>query len=133
MVSPIKGQKGFQKNPNGASVVFLESRIKHVTNRMPCDVCNCGYDDETRFELHHNDFDRTHNDESNYTWCCVSCHKKLHYAANRRKVFEKGLPTIAERIVSILPFGKETVYDIEMQAPAHNFISMSGLITSNSH
>ena len=130
---PVKGQRGFQRIPDGASVIYLEARQKRVDVAAPCEVCSRNYDGAKRFELHHKDFDRTHNEESNYVWCCVSCHKKLHYAENRVKVFEKGLPVHTERIVSISPLGTELVYDVEMAVPAHNFLSFNGLITSNSH
>ena len=42
-------------------------------------------------------------------------------------------PPIKDCIISIEPMGLQHVYDIEMMAPNHNFISQSGLITSNSH
>lgn len=38
-----------------------------------------------------------------------------------------------ESILSIEYYSEIMTYDIEMQAPAHNFISESGLVTSNSH
>ena len=130
---PTKGQRGFQKIPSGASVIYLDARQKRVDSAMHCEVCGRAYDGTKRFELHHKDFDRTHNEENNFAWCCVSCHKKLHYAENRVKVFEKGLPIHTEKIISISQLGSEPVYDIEMAAPAHNFISCNGLVTSNSH
>ena len=52
---------------------------------------------------------------------------------SRTKVFEKGIPTLKEKIVSISFVSKQNVYDVEMKAPSHNFISSSGLVTSNSH
>lgn len=131
--TPKKGERGFQKIPDGASVIYLETRQNHVDKRDSCEVCQREYDGEKRFELHHKDLDSTHNEPENYLWCCVSCHKKLHYAANRRKVFEKGIPTKVEKITSISYLGNEIVYDIEMESPAHNFITDSGIITSNSH
>ncbi len=41
--------------------------------------------------------------------------------------------TIKSRIESITYLREDKVYDIEMAAPLHNFISESGLVTSNSH
>lgn len=49
----------------------------------------------------------------------------------RIKVLEKGVPTIIDEIESITYLGENRVYDIEMQRPAHNFVSESGLIVSN--
>ena len=44
---------------------------------------------------------------------------------------EKGIPTKIEKIISIEYLRKDKVYDIEMENPAHNFISESGLVVSN--
>lgn len=38
-----------------------------------------------------------------------------------------------DKITSIEPEGEEDVYDIEMAAPAHNFVVDTSIITSNSH
>jgi DNA polymerase III alpha subunit len=57
----------------------------------------------------------------------------LEYALSRTKTYEKGIPTKEDEIVSIEYAGIEDVYDIEMADPAHNFITDSGLVTSNSH
>ena len=46
---------------------------------------------------------------------------------------EKEISVTTSKIVSIKYIKTDKVYDIEMEAPAHNFISESGLITSNSH
>lgn len=129
---PSKGQCGFQKRPDGDSVVFERCKEQHEVNRDCCEICNRPYG-EMRFELHHIDFDRTHNEESNYQWLCCSCHKKIHYKNGRTKVFEKGIPVQEDRIVSIEPAGIETVYDIEMSGDvAHNFVLANGLVTCNS-
>lgn len=129
---PSKGQCGFQKRPDGDSVVFERCKEQHEVNKDSCELCNRPYG-EMRFELHHIDFDRTHNEESNYQWLCCSCHKKLHYKNGRTKVFEKGLPIVEDKIVSIEPVGVETVYDIEMSGDVvHNFVLANGLVTCNS-
>ena len=128
---PKKGQMGFQKHPNGASVVYNESRARHKANRDRCECCGREYSDDVRFELHHKDLYRCNNTEENYQWLCVSCHKKAHYQANRRKVYEKGIPTYLDEIVEISTCRETTTYDIEMADPAHNFVTESGLIVSN--
>ena len=46
---------------------------------------------------------------------------------------EKEISVTTSKIVLIKYIKTDKVYDIEMEAPAHNFISESGLITSNSH
>lgn len=130
--TPKKGQKGFQKNPNGNSVLFNNRYNYYVKNKISCEKCGKPYD-ESKFELHHVDMDRTNNNSENLKWLCNSCHKKIHYKLGRMKSFEKGIPVTTSKIVSIKYIKTNKVYDIEMEAPAHNFISESGLITSNSH
>ena len=44
---------------------------------------------------------------------------------------EKGIPTLIDEIESITYLREDKVYDIEMQNPAHNFVSESGLVVSN--
>lgn len=128
---PSKGKCGFVSNPEGNSRKYNEARERHISDSAPCDICGCQYDAEKRFELHHVDFDRTNNDESNYQWLCVSCHKKVHFANGRNRAFGNGIPSVEDRIKSITPAGIERTYDVEMQDPAHTFVTDSGLIVSN--
>lgn len=131
--TPISGQKGFQTNENGASVVYQREREQHIESEDCCEICGEKYSTDTRFELHHKDFDRTNNVPSNYVWCCAGCHKKIHYAHGRRKRYEKGVPAITIPILSIEKIGTEPVYDVEMESPYHNFVLDNGIVTSNSH
>ena len=128
---PIKGQCGFQANFNGSSVTYYRERNRHIENRDCCEDCGKLWSKSERFELHHIDFDRTNNVAGNYAWLCCSCHKKRHYAHNRKKRYDKGIPTYEDTIVSIEKNIVQDVYDIEMADPAHTFITESGLITSN--
>lgn len=70
---------------------------------------------------------------SNLKWLCNSCHKKIHYENGRKKVYQKGIPTLTSKITSIEYLRTDKTYDIEMADPAHTFVSESGLVTSNSH
>lgn len=130
---PVKGERGFQKNPNGQSVIFETTRERHISNCDCCEICEKEYSASGSFELHHKDNNRCNNLDSNLQWCCNSCHKKEQYKLGRTKVFEKGLPVFLDEIVSISKDKTEPVYDIVMEDPAHTFISESGLVTSNSH
>jgi DNA polymerase-3 subunit alpha len=132
---PTKGQQGFQSisNINEAERLYKEIRQGHVDNHTPCEMCGVGYSAFMRFELHHINDDRTNNNKGNLLWCCNSCHKKAHYQMGRTKVHMRGRETITERIVSIAEAGVEDVYDIEMAAPAHNFVIDNGIVTCNSH
>lgn len=130
---PTKGQRGFQKKPDGDSVIFQRFREDCIRNNLSCCECGDTYSNEKRFEVHHIDGDRTNNNVSNYMWLCCSCHKKIEYSRGRRKMFDKGLPVYSTKIKSITSLGIRRTYNVEMTDPAHNFATDSGLISSNSH
>lgn len=129
---PNKGECGFQNIPDGASVVYLKTKDEKTIKRCKCERCGTEFSLEKHFEVHHKDFDRHNNAESNFEWLCNSCHKKVHYLHGRTKAYESGLWTYQDKIVSIVPERVEMTYDIEMDDPAHTFISENGLIVSNS-
>ena len=127
---PKKNQKGFQIKENGEYHKFKKIYNLKLNNKCCCEKCGKHYDN-SKFEIHHIDHNRVHNNSENLIWLCNNCHKKEHYKDGRNKVMEKGLPTIIDNIESITYLREDNVYDIEMKAPAHNFISESGLVVSN--
>lgn len=130
---PKSGERGFQSNPNGATVQYKAYRAECVASKKRCADCGCEQTAGKRFEVHPKDFDRTNNEPDNFAWLCAGCHKRRHYEKGRTKVYEKGLPVLIDEIVDITPMGEEMTYDVEMKAPNHNFVTDSGLVTSNSH
>ena len=130
---PKKGQCGFQKIPDGNSVIFHKYYDYCKENKLSCEICGKEYDGIKRFELHHKDLDSTNNCEENFQWLCVSCHKKEHYRQGRRKRYEKGIPSYLCKIKSIEFLREDKVYDVEMKHPYHNFVVNEGIVTSNSH
>lgn len=130
---PMMGQRGFQYKKYSPQRNFEQARAYHLRHKDPCEVCGVQYDGKLRFEVHHKDFNRENNDTSNFTWCCASCHKKLHYEHGRVKQYQKGIPVKIVKIVSITDVGQEDVYDVTMDAPNHNFVVSTGIVTCNSH
>ncbi|MBQ5870880.1 MAG: hypothetical protein IIW69_00475, partial [Bacteroidaceae bacterium] len=128
---PSKGQCGFRTREDGDSVLYHKFREEKIKSGSRCEDCGIEYSNDKRFEVHHTDFDRTNNSFDNYSWLCVSCHKKRHYANARRKKYEKGIPTYVDEIESIVSQGFEDTYDIEMDGPNHNFVVKGGLVVSN--
>lgn len=131
--TPRKGQRGFQEIPDGNSRLFNDKIKLCKDEEKECEICGKKYSCNERFELHHKNCDRTDNENGNLQWLCVSCHKKEHYKLGRIKTYQKGLPTEIRTIKKISFLRKDVTYDIEMESPAHTFISDSGLVTSNSH
>ena len=128
---PKPGEKGFQSRPDGDSVVYAKFRADMISQRHCCEDCGSEWTGAKRFEVHHVDYNRLHNTPDNYAWLCASCHKKRHYQQGRMKQYQKGLPSLLDEIVSIEFDGMEDVYDVEMEAPNHNYVVDNGLITSN--
>lgn len=130
--TPKKGQQGFQRKEDGQYSIFTRAVERHRKNNDCCEMCGAKQEDTIRFELHHIDMNRKNNCEENYMWLCCSCHKKIHYKNGRKKRYENGIETYLSPIISIEKYAVEMTYDIEMDDPAHTFVSESGLITSNS-
>jgi uracil-DNA glycosylase family 4 len=131
---PKKGQKGFQKIEEGLFVLLEKTRLNNIKNESPCKLCDEKYNNDIRFELHHANGDYRDQSEENLMWLCNSCHKKIHYdKLNRKKRFDKGLLTKQEEIISIKFDKVGETFDVEMEAPYHNFVLKSGVVTSNSH
>lgn len=124
---------GFPKgidNPaytNGSFSLFKENKKK-----LPdyCQICN---KKSNRLECHHINGDRTNSNIENLQNLCPSCHKKEEYKLGRNKRGDKGYPSLQEKIIEIKEIGKENVYDVEMEAPNHNFVIENNIVTCNSH
>lgn len=128
---PTKGQQGFRKKDKAATTTYEKMKSKFIEEKRCCEDCGREYTGDYRFETHHRDFDRTNNNEDNFAWLCVSCHKKRHYAKGRVKKGEKGYPVIMDRIIDIQDAGVQRVYDVEMADPYHTFTIDNGLVVCN--
>lgn len=124
------GHIGFVERPE-SEYVRLKYYRKHLMLRecARCGRRNC------RLEVHHMNGDHSQCGENfdNLTTLCASCHKKVHYKMGRRKMGEHGLYTELRRVKSVEYIGSSEVYDIEMSAPHHSFVTAGGVVTCNSH
>lgn len=124
------GHIGFVERPE-SEYVRLKYYRKHLMRRecARCGKRNC------RLEVHHMNGDHSQCGENfdNLTTLCASCHKKVHYKMGRRKMGEHGLYTELRRVKSVEYIGSSEVYDIEMSAPHHSFVTAGGVVTCNSH
>jgi hypothetical protein len=103
---------------------------KSLSEIKQCQICSQSRD---RYEIDHIDGDRTNNNISNLQKICVSCHKKKEYQSGRVKRGQKGYPVITEKIKSISAGKFIETYDITMEAPNHNYVFESKIVSLNSH
>lgn len=129
--APAKGFGEGVQNPaysNGRASIF--KAFKLARSGSPCELCGCA---AGRMEAHHTDFDSGRADPHGLQWLCVPCHKLVHYDRGRVKKGDKGRVPYAKTLVSVEPAGEQMTYDIEMEAPHHNFMLDNELVTHNSH
>lgn len=124
------GQPGFLPRPDSEYV-----KLKYYREHLKADHCEwCGARNQ-RLEIHHKDGNHGRCGEAyeNVVTLCCSCHKKEHYRMGRTKMGESGLSTAISIVRSVEYIGDEAVYDVEMEAPYHTFVSGGGIVTCNSH
>jgi len=98
-----------------------QSYYSRKVSSGPCALCG----DVDAPEIHHKDENRRNNSRSNLIRICVNCHNKLHHG------WHVGTKAHADEIESIEFCGAEDVYDLEMEAPNHNYVA-NGFVVHNS-
>lgn len=92
-----------------------------IVGKGRCELCGTPNADE----IHHIDQNRRNNKRENLLRVCNNCHKKLH------KGWHVGKVAHSDTIVSITYEGIDDVYDLEMEAPLHNYVA-DGFVVHNS-
>jgi uracil-DNA glycosylase family 4 len=139
-----RGKKGFQKRLNGP-VRRLQRAKLEVFRRANGSCEECGKQsnqklkkiEKHKFEFAHikqlkdfnEDYTKYHH-RNNIKFLCNSCHKKMD--TEQRGWFKQGYGIAYDRIVKIETTGLQDVFDIEMEAPNHNFLA-NGIVSHNSH
>ena len=98
------------------------SKIGKQRKNGICAFCGRAWEEEYRLEIHHMDKNPKNNKEENLKLLCPKCHHLYHHTW--------ALGVFPDKIVSITPVGVEKVYDIEMEAPYHNFVA-NGIVVHN--
>lgn len=125
-----KGHMGFIHRPDSEYV-----RREYYRRNLMKDYCEQCSKSGCRLEIHHVNGNHAQCGEnfSNLKTLCVSCHKKAHYEMGRLRWGQKGYSTALATVKSIEYIGEEEVYDVEMAAPYHSFVTGNGVVTCNSH
>ena len=108
------------RNSNWKGGVSTQVYIKKKQNEVYCALCR-----EFAHEVHHVNKNRADNSDCNLLKVCRNCHSKLHHG------WWIGKSTHPDQIIAISLVGVEEVFDIEMEAPYHNFIA-NGFVVHNS-
>lgn len=140
------GGRGFPEGPESPTWVDGRSAVLHSAQRTVmersggrCEECN--RTDCTRPEIAHlQDLDQfdgnlvAYNSVDNLRFLCNSCHKKLDYAKGERvPAWTRGRPSGLDQLAKLPEsFGEESVYDVEMFDPHHNFVA-NEIVSHNSH
>jgi len=120
---------GVGKTIHGNYSLYMKNS-KKIRESKNCQTCN---NTHRRLEIHHINGDRLNNSTSNLALLCPSCHKKEEYKVGRVKRGEKGYPRLTEKIKSITLGAIGMTYDITMEAPNHNYVTSSNIVSCNSH
>jgi ribonucleoside-diphosphate reductase alpha chain len=96
-----------------------------------CEMCGCPDDGSIRFERHHIDHNPYNNDHDNLMYLCVKCHQKEEAKYRTFGDYYSHKYLSFDKIIDIRYTGEERVYDLQMEAPNHNFVA-NGFISHNS-
>jgi thymidylate synthase ThyX len=112
------------KNPmwkgENATPMSGRCRANRLYKAIQCFTCGTT---EARLVRHHKDGDTLNNTPDNICILCEPCHKQFHFGQAVQSVF-------SDTIISIIPDKVTETYDIEMEAPWHNFVA-NGFVVHN--
>ncbi len=108
-------KKRKKRNLGTGSTKIIQSQKRYIKSIGKCEKCGS----PSSLELHHRDGDFMNNETSNFQCLCRECHKKIGVDKNRKKEYNYFF----DSIVSIEHIGEQEMYDIQMEAPNHNFIA----------
>lgn len=112
---------------------FSSARQRWACQKDKKDVCErCGakMDAGVKLDVHHKDGNPYNNEPENKLTLCHPCHMWLH---NRHDYFGQPFQhryVDYDEIVSIEYIGEEEVFDLQLEAPNHNFIA-NGFVAHN--
>lgn len=109
----------YKENVHDLTADGARNRSRRLIQKQSCCVCGS----TSRLEVHHIDHDPYHYTEDNLEVLCSKCHKQRHGILSKLAVF-------SDPVISIVFVGNREVYDVEMEAPFHNFVA-NGIVVHN--
>ncbi len=107
------------RNSLSTSGAYAETYRKFSSDANECEYCGSNQN----IEIHHTDKNPRNNADENIKFLCSKCHHLWHHPY--------AVGAFKDKILSISYIGQETVYDLEMAAPYHNYVA-NGIIVHNS-
>jgi hypothetical protein len=98
--------------------------------KTECEKCGARADAGVRLCIHHVDENPYNNEPSNKVTCCQPCHMAIHHRHDYFGQPKQHVYVDYDEIISIEYVGDEEVFDIEVEAPNHNFIA-NGFVVHN--
>ena len=129
-----KKQNELSRTNDSVSYRRTRARYDCLSNKkIFCEMCgeNLESNIELRLEIHHRNRDPWDNKKENLQTLCAACHHETHRREDSFGDAYLHKYLSYDTIISIEYIGKETVYNLHMTAPYHNFI-VNGFISKNS-
>ena len=133
---PFRGRRNIKMGGNTVPFhrLVAEAQINALLVEEYLTRCRIGpvaglqFLDPKEWSVHHIDHDPTNNDPANLKVLTPVEHHRLHAAeGNDRNVRQR---VAVERVVSVVPYGVEETYDLEVEDDPHNFIA-NGFVVHN--
>ncbi len=119
------------KNQIKENVLGTTARQRKECRNASRDYCEFCGETEVRFEIHHIDENPQNNHFSNLLNLCSKCHQRLHVIKRSYGNPYRHKYLSFDEIFFIEYIGEERVFDLQMEAPDHNFVA-NGFVSHNS-
>jgi ribonucleoside-diphosphate reductase alpha chain len=117
-----------QIKPTALETTARSRKSCRAALRESCEMCGTS---SGRLEVHHIDKNPLNNEPANLLCLCIRCHNDVHKVERKFGDPYSHKYLTFDTIASIEFVGEKPVYDLQMQAPNHNFVA-NGFVSHNS-
>ncbi|RLC88662.1 MAG: hypothetical protein DRJ03_01955 [Chloroflexi bacterium] len=111
-----------EQNSNWKGGISRRTAYRKMADTVACELC--GFSGQ--LEVHHLNKDAKNNSRQNLLKLCTKCHHVVENAG-----WIHATQVVSDTVVSIKSVGVAEVFDMEMEAPNHNYIA-DGFVVHNS-